>query len=84
MDEHSKIVSIKENLKIISEFVYSQDYTYMCGDGVNEPEIKEWLDNFDLHRKSFNFFFDENPTSDRTYQEASLLADKVCKFLNYE
>ena len=84
MDEHSKIVSIKESLEIISDFVSGHDYTYMCGDGINEPEIKEWLDDFELRRKSFNFFFDEDPTSDRAHQEASVLADKVCKFLNYE
>ena len=84
MDNHNKLVSIKENLKIVSDFVMSHDYTYMCNDGYNEPEIKEWVDDFDLRRMSFNFFFDNDPTSDRAHQEASLLAEKICKFLNYE
>ena len=84
MNEDEKIVSIKENLEIISDFVEGSEYKYMSTEGMKEPEVKAWVEDFNLHHESFNFFFEIDHTGDRAHLESSTLAEKVCKFLNYE
>lgn len=77
--------TIKENLEIVQEFIHSDDYSYMVSpDGQAIPEIKEWIESFLLHHKTFNFFFELDPLGDRTFLESNLLADRVCKFLGYD
>lgn len=79
------ILSIRENLQIVTDFVDSDDYKYMqSAEGMQSSEIHDWIKDFKLHHKSFNFFFEQDPVSERTLYESHTLAIKVCNFLGYE
>lgn len=78
------IMSIKENLQIVTDFVDSYDYKYMKGPGRSDDYIRAWIDDFETHHKSFNFFFEQDPVSARTLYESHAIAAKVCNFLGYE
>lgn len=78
------ILSIKENLQIVTDFVDSDDYKYMKGEGKRDDQIRIWIEDFETHHKSFNFFFEQDPVSTRTLYESHAIATKVCNFLGYE
>lgn len=79
------ILSIKENLQIVTDFVDGDDYKYMKSvEGMEDVTIRNWIEDFNLLHKSFNFFFELDPVSERTLQESHTLATKVCNFLGYE
>ena len=85
MNINDVILSIGENLKLITEFVDSDEYTYICSsEGKKDIEIARWINEFNLHHASFNFFFDMDPVSVRTLYESHTLATRVINFLSHE
>jgi len=79
MNDSYLINNIKNCLTIINEFVDSDTYLLLNNIKSHDTAAREWLDQFNITKESFDFFFEINPLHVRSLLEVNNMVNMINK-----
>ncbi len=83
--EEERLNIIHENLKILEEFLRSDDFHYMTSIRDADPTIKNFLKDIKTRIDTIKFFQEQVDVSHmRVVEESNVLASIICDYMGYE